>query len=207
MFNKKAVIWFVFLSLLPFVAGQTHFFDYGYGSPGFGVGGGFNFGFISALCDTYAEWFEFFVLFVAFFVFGHWAFKGRGKSDVLAVVVAFALALGIVRWETRSGLSLVCGLGDIFGGLFGGFIGLFFILIIVLLLFAVLKGSNALRAAAGLFYLLFWFWLKSEGGYQLSSLFYYLPLSSIFVESILNFLAFVAAIFVVIFGWKWLKER
>jgi len=205
MFNKKAVMFFVFIALLPLVLAQTHFFDYGYGYPGFGTTGGF--GFISQLCDSYGEWFEFFVLFVIFFVFGHWAFKGRSKSDVLALVVALALAFGLVRWETRSGFSLVCGLGDVLGGLFGGFIGLFFILLIILGFFAVLKGSNALRATVGLAYLLFWFWLFSEGGYQVSSLFYYLPLSPFFVESILNFLALVAAFFVIVFGWRWLREK
>jgi len=209
MLIKKVVIGLLIISILPFVFAQTRFFDYGYGYPGFGFGTGTGFGgFISNLCDTYAEWFEFFVLFVVFFVFGHWAFKSptRTKSDVLAVVVAFALALGLVRWEARTGVSLVCGLGDTLGGLFGGFIGLIFILLIIVGLFAVLKGSNALRATVGLFYLLFYFWLQSEGGYQLSSLFYYLPLSPFFVESILNILAFIAALFVVIFGWKWLRE-
>ncbi|MEK6826155.1 MAG: hypothetical protein AABX08_04140 [Nanoarchaeota archaeon] len=206
MISKKAVILILALFLVPFVLGQTHYFDYGYGSgPGFGASGGFGFGFISQLCDNYAEWFEFFVLFVVFFIFGHWTFKGRSRSDVLAVVIAFALALGIVRWEAFSGYKLVCGLGDIFSGIFGGFIGLIFILLLIIGLFAALKGSNATRTVVGLLYLLFWFWMLSEGGYRLSSLFYYLPLDPFFVSSILNFLALVAALFVVIFGWKWLR--
>ncbi|MFH1592869.1 MAG: hypothetical protein ABIB47_05890 [Candidatus Woesearchaeota archaeon] len=211
MLSKKMVILLVIfslLSLLPIVFGQTHYFDYGYDyGGGFGSGEGFGFGFISNLCDNYAEWFEFFVLFVVFFVFGHWAFKGpaRSKSDILAVVIAFALAIGIVRWEATSGFSLVCGLGDIFGGLFGGFLGLIFILLIIIGLFAALKGSNATRTVVGLAYLLFWFWMQSEGGYQLSGLFYYLPLSPFFVMSVLNILALVAAIFVVVFGWKWIR--
>jgi len=204
MLSKKAVIFLVLMSVLPFVAAQTNFFDYGYDYGGYGSGG-FGFGFISNLCDQYAEWFEFFVLFIVFFVFGHWAFKGRSKSDVLSAVVAFALAIGIVRWEARAGYSLVCGLGDIFGGLFGGFIGLIFILIIILGFFAAMKGSNAMKTTVGIAFLLFWFWMQSEGGYRLSSIFYYLPLDPLFVSSILNVLALVAAFFVIFFGWRWIR--
>ena len=193
------------LSLVASLASAQHFFDYGYSYPGYGYGSGFGFGFFSNLCNQYAEWFEFFVLFVVFFVAAHWAFKGRSKSDVLAAVIGFALAIGIVRWESFTGFSLVCGFGDLFSGLFGGFLGIFVLLLIILIFFAFARGGDGAKTMVGLAYILFYFWLGTGGGIAFTSFFYYLPLDPFFVEAVLNILLLVAFVFVVIFGWRWFK--
>jgi len=209
MLDKKVVflICLVLLSLIPLVSGQTRFFDYGYSGGGTGLGTGSGFGFISGLCDNYGEWFEFFIFFIIFFVVGHWAFEKRGKSDILAGVIAFALAIGLVRWQGFSGFSLVCGLGDTLGGLFGGFFGIIILVGIILLFFWMLKsGSNVAKVAVSLGYVLFYFWMVSEGGYRFSSLFYYLPFNPLFVEQILNIILAVAVVSIVYFGLKWHKE-
>ena len=202
MILQKAVIILILLSFLtPFVSAQ-HFFDYGYGSGfGFTSGGGF----FDNLCLQYGEFFEFFVLFVIFFVLGHWAFKGRSKHELLAVVLSFALSFGLVRWESRTGFSLVCGFGDLFGGVLGGFLGLLILLLIIFVFFALARGGNGAKAGAGAAYLLFYFWFRSEGGYAFSNLFYYLPLDPYFAEAVLTILAFIAGFVMVVFGVKWFK--
>ncbi len=203
---KRSILVLLFLSLFASLASAQNFFDYGYDyGPGFGFGSG-GFGFISGLCDQFGDIFEFFVLFIIFFVVSHWAFQGRSKSNVIGVAIAFALSFGIVRWESFSGFSLVCGLGDTLGGLFGGFIGIILLLILIFAFFALAKGGNGAKTFVGVAYILFYFWLGSEGGYYFSDLFYYLPLDPFFISSILNILLLVAIGFVIIFGYRWFKE-
>jgi len=200
--KRGSLVLLVMVLLITLVSAQ-HFFDYGYDSGIGSFGGGF--GFISGLCDRWGDIFEFFVLFIIFFVLSHWAFGKRGKSEFLGVALAFALALGIVRWESFSGVSLVCGLGDTLGGLFGGFAGIALLVILILSFFALAKGGNGAKTAVGIAYILFYFWLGSEGGYYFSDLFYYLPFDPFFIDAILNILLLVSIAFVVIYGYKWFK--
>ncbi len=207
---KKLVIFvFVFILLISLVSAQR-FFDYGYGAPGYYGGGFLNFGlgtgFIDSLCTQYGDWFEFFVLLIIFFVIGKWAFGSRPKSDLLAVAIAVALSLGVTRWGSRSGFSLVCGIGDVFGGAFGGISLIVLLFLIIWGFFALARGGNGAKAGVGLAYILFYFWLGSTGGYFFSDLFYLLPFDPYFVQSILNLLLLVAVFFVIIFGYRWYKQ-
>lgn len=209
MLSKRGMFILLALSLLATLVSAQRFFDPGFGPGGSGPGsfGPGGFGFISSLCDNYGDWFEFFILFAIFYVIvAHWAFKDRPKSNVVGVAVGLALALAIIRWESYRGFSLVCGLGDTLGGLFGGFVGIVLLLIIIFGFFALARGGNGAKTLAGAAYILFYFWLGSEGGFYFSDLFYYLPFDPFFIDAILNILLFVAVIFVIIYGYKWFKE-
>ncbi len=206
---KRGVPIFLFFLVFSLFASAQNFFDYGYDS-GYGSGSGFffgpgGFGFIASLCDRWGDIFEFFVFLVIFFVVSRWAVGERPKGNELSAAIALALSFGLVRWESFTGFSLVCGLGDTLGGVFGGFLGIVLLLILIVGFFALAKGGPGAKAFAGIAYLLFYFWLHSEGGYYFSDLFYYLPFDPFFIESILNILLFVALGFVIIFGYRWFK--
>lgn len=207
MIKRGWLLLLLLLLLLLHSASAQRFFDQGSffdGGIGFGPGGT---GFIASLCDRYGDWFEFFVFFIIFFVISHWTFKGRPKSDALSAAIAFALSFALIRWETFTGNSLVCGLGDTLGGLYGGFVGIVLLLIIIFAFFALAKGGSGAKAGVGVAYILFYFWLGTEGGYYFSDLFYYLPFDPFFIDAILNILLFVAIGFVIIFGYRWFQER
>src|SRR3989344_5329064 len=124
---KRGMIFLTLIFLSSVFVSAQNFFDYG------------GTGFIAGLCDRWGDIFEFFVLFIVFFVASRWAVGHRQKGDVLSVAVALALSFGLVRWESLRGFSLVCGLGDTLGSVFGGFLGFILLLVLLFAFFALAK--------------------------------------------------------------------
>ncbi|MEK6934773.1 MAG: hypothetical protein AABW46_02745 [Nanoarchaeota archaeon] len=206
---KKAVIYLTFLSLFSiFVYAQPAFRDVGYDAYPFGIGffGGFNP--LDDVCFNYSWLVDFVVFFIFFYFVAHQVFGKQTykKGDLGSLAVAFALSFGLSRWAASRGGGFLCGI--LSGGFgFGGLFGLLILLLVVFgIIWAFLKGSNASRLFAAIAYIIFYFWLGSEGGYIISGWAYYIPVDPFLVQWILYLLFLVAILLAVIAAWKWYKE-
>lgn len=209
---KKVVLFLVVISLfVVFVNGQVAFRDVGYQAYPWGTGlFGFGFNPLDSLCLNYSWLVDFIILFIIFYFVAHQTFSKDKykKGDLASLAIALALSFGLARWAAFRG-GLICGIlsGGVGVSPFGNIFGLLILLgLVFLFVWAFVKGSNAGRLMASIGYVLFYFWLGSEGGYVLSGWAYYIPLDPYLVQSVLIILFFVSIAVGVISLVKWIWE-
>ena len=209
---KKAVLFIILISLFSFIVyGQVAFRDVGYQTAPWGMGWfGFGFNSLDSLCLGYSWLVDFVVLFLIFYFIAHQTFsKDRyKKGDVASLAIAIALSFGLARWAAFRG-GLVCGIlsGGFGGGAFGNIFGLLILLgLVFIFVWAFVKGSNAGRLMASIGYVIFYFWLGSEGGYMISGWSYYIPIDPFLMQSIMTILFYVSIIVGGMSLFKWMKE-
>lgn len=100
---KKWWLYLAFILLL--VGGASAQYYYDYSSAGYGG----DYGFIFDLYEQYSGWIDFFIFFLIFFglsklVFTKEKYKEGGK--LISVGLSFALSIGLVYWESRTGMNL-----------------------------------------------------------------------------------------------------
>jgi len=212
---KKAVLFLVLISLFSFITyGQVAFRDVGYQSYPFGTSpfgfGIFGYNPLDSLCFNYSWLVDFVVLFLIFYFIAHQTFGKNTykKGDIASLAVALALSFGLARWAAFRG-GLVCGIlsGGFGGAAFGNIFGLLVLLgLVFLILWAFVKGSSASRVMAAVGYVIFYFWLGSEGGYILSGWSYYIPVDPFLMQAILQLLLIVSIMVGGYSLFRWRKE-